>query len=500
MMFKLRNTLLIITVIMLGRMAAWSEPVELLTAEKVAFIRAQNVDIVSPSGLAALSAVEYSVAEMSVIENKETSQPLAYVAQLNPRGFIVTSADDRVTPVIAYSYRENFSFSDTGSNILLKLLKQDMRFRYSAIDIIDKKITEKNKEEWGYYLNFENSDSESDYTALSQTQWPADDATGWLDTTWDQGAPYNNYCPIDPDTNNRSVVGCVATAIAQVINYHQFPPSIRFDEDDSYTTSTRGIDIDDDYVTADFPSFSELNRRLASIDYNDTATYAPLLSFAAGIVVEMNYKSDGSGAYVTREHFVEKLRFSDALVVEYAYYDKIRENIKDAYPVLLGITDEDGDSAHMIVADGYKTKGEYHLNFGWGADEPDAISDCWYSLPEELPSDYSVIRKTYVDLIPGYHGAALADHPVSYPNPFNPAEAKEVIIILPEDEVEDGVGIKEVRIFNLSGELVKKIEGGISARWNGKNDKGKTCASGLYLYAIETQTGDILRGKLTLIK
>lgn len=40
-----------------------------------------------------------------------------------------------------------------------------------------------------------------------------------LSSLWTQGSPYNDLCPLDG--TNRALTGCVATAIAQVLNYHK---------------------------------------------------------------------------------------------------------------------------------------------------------------------------------------------------------------------------------------------------------------------------------------
>ncbi len=43
----------------------------------------------------------------------------------------------------------------------------------------------------------------------------------YLETSWGQGPPYNNFCPMDPTTNQRSIAGCPAVAMAQIINYFE---------------------------------------------------------------------------------------------------------------------------------------------------------------------------------------------------------------------------------------------------------------------------------------
>ena len=41
-----------------------------------------------------------------------------------------------------------------------------------------------------------------------------------LDTQWDQHSPYNDDCPnLTPGADERVYVGCVATAMAQIMEY-----------------------------------------------------------------------------------------------------------------------------------------------------------------------------------------------------------------------------------------------------------------------------------------
>ena len=43
-----------------------------------------------------------------------------------------------------------------------------------------------------------------------------------LKDAWSQYAPYNNMCPLDAQ-GQRCVVGCVATAMTQVMHYWEWP-------------------------------------------------------------------------------------------------------------------------------------------------------------------------------------------------------------------------------------------------------------------------------------
>jgi hypothetical protein len=89
-----------------------------------------------------------------------------------------------------------------------------------------------------------------------------------LRSDWHQRAPYNQFCPVDAH-GSRTVVGCVAVAIGQILDYWRFPRSLRLQETDRYMSSIHGdsINIDGDSAVRSFPSFSELNQRLATIEY-----------------------------------------------------------------------------------------------------------------------------------------------------------------------------------------------------------------------------------------
>ncbi len=62
-------------------------------------------------------------------------------------------------------------------------------------------------------------------------QWPPEGTTptgGWLLTNWNQNAPYNNFCPLDLVNGGRSVAGCPAVAMAQILNYHNTTMDVQF--------------------------------------------------------------------------------------------------------------------------------------------------------------------------------------------------------------------------------------------------------------------------------
>jgi len=317
-----------------------------------------------------------AVAGLRQIRNDDGTV-LAFVAELQPRGFVVTSADTDLPPILAYSL--NGAFSMDPRNPLCGLLKEDVRLRTQAVAEGKAWATERNIQLWEVYLSGDGDDPNSE----TFQQWPAEGTTptgGWVTTTWHQSDPYNSLCPLDPVDGARSVVGCGATAMAQVTHYHQ-QCNMSFDESDSYTTYS-GIDIDGDSERYDFPSFAELNEHLAAVrlkysrgmdlDDADIAT----LNFACGVAALMDYSSEGSGVspFDMETALLSKCGFFSAdmtggLSDEFTL--TLQENVVNGLPALLGIATPDGMSGHVIICDGYNRRIPPQFRLGRSSPERD---------------------------------------------------------------------------------------------------------------------------------
>jgi hypothetical protein len=365
----------------------------------------------SPAGQAATngsiraSAAGVTPAGLRTIRNDD-GIVLAYVADLHPCGFVALSADTDIAPIIAYSFNAPFPTGGDASNPLYRMLRADMQLRATALAEHPELKTARTAEQWRLLVSGETDDVND---ALFQ-QWPAEGTTstgGLLETTWVQSEPYNAFCPKDPVDRVRSYVGCVATAFAQLVHYHEVC-DVSFTQDDSYTT-TSGIQIDADSELYDFPSFERLNEYLGAIrlkysqgvDLNDTDIAA--LNFACGAAVEMDYSSEGSGAslYAVRKALLDRFGYysadmyggltGDALVT-------LQENVINGLPSLLSFSPPDGWGGHAIVCDGYNTAGEYHLNFGWGVSRPQEMTEAWYSLPTAFLYKDCVITESILNI------------------------------------------------------------------------------------------------------
>ncbi|MCK5832659.1 C10 family peptidase [bacterium] len=303
---------------------------------------------------------------------------LAYVFELSPRGFIVVSANSDIEPLISYSNETNFDFDTSSNNVLFHMIILDMNMRFEAIKITSSEVIEKNNAMWRAFLS---SDMElRRHLSTMEIYGPL------LDTHWEQTSPFNTYCPIDPSSGGRSVVGCTATSMAQILNYWEYPPFVRFTEDDSYTSGWEPPYIAIDATTASIDSI-EYNTYLGP---HPSDHFKAALSFAAGVSVQSNYSSYGTGANVDGEDYNYQWGYKNSFQFSgdaAGFLNVLRDDMIAGRPAQLAIYKAGWEDGHAINCDGYNTTGLYHLNMGWGGSY-----DNWYSLPSGMPVGYSIIN------------------------------------------------------------------------------------------------------------
>ncbi|MFO7896156.1 MAG: C10 family peptidase [Candidatus Cloacimonadales bacterium] len=341
--------------------------------------------------------------EFTITENfsyAATRENSVNIYNLEPNGFVVLTDDDLLAPILAYSFTNQLDFSRSSENPFYQIFAEDMALRLQYYQKNPARA-EANQENWQNLLQNEIRDYRP------QQQWPAAGTTptdGWVETRWNQTGVYNNMCPLD-NSDERSVVGCVATAMAMIMDFHQYIGIPDFNNSDSFVSYGQGMVIDGDAEERDFPDFEELNGYLATVaqHYAEGVALTPTdlaaLNFAAGISVEMMWSSDGSGAYTTdvAAALLNKFDYNTAQAIENngtSFYNTLRQNMQNMQPAEIGIFTSGWQNGHAIIVDGYNTDDYYHLNFGWGTSN----STCWYLLPEGMPDNYSIISNAVVDI------------------------------------------------------------------------------------------------------
>jgi hypothetical protein len=373
---------------------------------------------------AAEAAKAYAIKGVSEIKGDDGATT-AYVAELNPEGFVIISADDEVEPVLGFSLQGQFPFAESGHNVLLHLVKWDTAGRGKALrEAKAKGITTKQTNpatrKWETYLASKTGGFQPlTPKPLTVQQWPPAPQNGWITTAWDQGGVFDDDCPNYYYTGlpvGRCDVGCTATAMAQIINYWKYPNSASFTPSDAYTNKGYApIRFDVDSSIYGFPTFSQLNSQLSTITYSPT-NYAEqaALCFGIGIKLKMNYGvplSIGnfftgtyleSGAFCSDWAYKNGFSYGSAILrgggnVWNTYVGNVIANMESGWPVQIAISTPDQSSRHSVVVDGYRTDGYFHVNVGWGG-----TANAWYQLPSMNTGSYNfqLVYQIVYDIAP----------------------------------------------------------------------------------------------------
>ena len=201
---------------------------------------------------------------------------------------------------------------------------------------------------------------------------------------WSQGAPYNNLCPLDG--GSRSVTGCVATAMAQILYYNR---EKSVDETQAaipgYTTWTKGINVPG--ISAGAPiDWVNMKDTYSSASELQKQAVAQLMLYC-GVSVQMDYTNSSSGAQIYEVVTACKNYFGYGNSLKYIEHpgneddwDKtIYSELAAGRPVYLG--GYNTSAGHAFLTCGYENQ-RYYINWGWGGQ-----SDGFYYLTNLTPGD-----------------------------------------------------------------------------------------------------------------
>lgn len=186
---------------------------------------------------------------------------------------------------------------------------------------------------------------------------------------WNQTDPYNRYCPML--NNERTVTGCVATAIAQIMRYYAYPtrPKGKL----SYTWEKGEQTLSINYDTVPDYQWSSMKAKKTSYSTNAQRKAVAQLLRDVGYSVSMDYgPSSGATTYKCVDALPTYFGYSTDIFMIGAlslptqeYEDLVYSSLEKKHPILLTGTKING-GAHAFVCDGTDNKGFFHINWGWG--------------------------------------------------------------------------------------------------------------------------------------
>ncbi len=287
--------------------------------------------------------------------------------QNNDGGYIIIAGDDASIPVLGYADSGNFDAANIPDNMQWWLSECQREIEYLRL----------------------HPEQARQAASTGKSVKPL------VTTYWNQSSPYNNNCPTytSGSSTYRCVTGCVATAAAQIMNYHEWPK--KGTGSHSYTTYINSSSSNSKTLSCDFSqSEYDWDNMLDVYDSNSSSTanaaVAKLMS-DVGISVDMSYGSS-SGAQSSSVPYALYTYFgydksatfhnrSEYTVSEWE--NLIRADLDAKRPVYYSGRSSAG--GHAFVCDGYDAEGYFHFNWGWGGK-----SNGYFILTVLNPSDQGI--------------------------------------------------------------------------------------------------------------
>ncbi|MGN0210667.1 MAG: C10 family peptidase [Muribaculaceae bacterium] len=274
-------------------------------------------------------------------------------------GFVVVSGDSRTYPILCYSDHGSLDLNDLPTNALAWLES----YNYAIKTLAEEAAGES-----------------SDAIITGEVIAPL------LATTWYQDGPYNDLCPVltVDGEDEKAPTGCVATAMAQVMYFYQWPkeacteiPAYTF----NYDTSTHGNTGEDNTAPMEMPAlppttFDWDNMLLSykDVDATDAQKQAvAVLMQYCGQALRMTYNLWGSDATETalttalRNYFGYDANVASAKREYYGIEEwetLIYNELLAGRPVPYAANNN--VAGHSFVCDGFDGNGLFHINWGWG--------------------------------------------------------------------------------------------------------------------------------------
>lgn len=375
---KIKSLLLVLTLIFSFTLL-FAEKVEVSEAEKVATRFYNEKYAVNHPG----TDVSFYVVETHIIENEGVD--VVYVFNFNNNGYAVVPADDRLYPVVGFSFMSTFDPETAPDNWKYVL----NNFGAQVIHVRENNV-EAAPEAAAAWSNLRNETAGS-MSFLANTR----DIPIMMTVLWNQDYPYNYLCPPDPQGPGGYVyAGCVATAMSMIMYHWRFP----YTGTGSKTYYPAGYGAQTANFGQTFYNYDAMVNNTGNVPNYDVA----LIQYHCGVAVSMMYAPDGSGAYSTDVAPAIKNYFkysSNAVytprtswAVWQAYLNQQMELLQPVY-----YSGSDASGGHAFVVDGMQQQADetfYHYNFGWGGS-----ANGWYLCTDAggFTSQNSMVRNFIPD-------------------------------------------------------------------------------------------------------
>lgn len=322
----------------------------------------------------------------SATTSTDSNEPYYIFNNEYNNGYIIISGEDRLPALIGYTDTGNFDADE------MPVQMKEFLTAYTAlVDSVEKGS-----------ITLASTVNSSNEPSTSQNTTAISPLLG--NTTWDQGDPFNQQCPLIDGT--RTVTGCGPTAVSQIMHYWKYPAALP-QTIPSYN-SYDAIELSSNTTDNAYDWDNMLDQYTSSATQNQKDAVAKLMNHV-GHVMKATYGLATAGTSTTYDAMKSAFEFygyNTTLLQKlskskYSYSEwktMITNEIRHSRPILYGA--QAGDYGHAFILDGIDTNGLYHVNWGWGG-----MCNGYFDVTILNPNDNSGIgASTSTD---GYNGYAM---------------------------------------------------------------------------------------------
>lgn len=348
----LLSSLLVVT-------AAAGAYAETLTPEQA--LSRVAIDKSAPASIRSLSSATPSLIATKQADNKPTVYVFSGTG--NGAGYLVVSADDVAPALLGYSDDGQLTADNINPELEYWLNEYSKQIEYAR-----------------------NNGAPSIITRKAAPSRAAIDPM--VKTRWNQDSPYNDKTPTISGTH--CVTGCVATALAQVMKYHNWPA--KGTGSNTYTPTAVGTSVTVDFGNTTYDWANMLDTYDNSATQTQKNAVATLM-LSAGVAVNMQYtRSESAASSYAAAVAMSKYFGYDKGIINYQrdYYgieewnELVYNQLKNYGPVQYSGSNST-NAGHSFVCDGYSEDGYFHINWGWGG-----MSDGYFLLTALDPESQGI--------------------------------------------------------------------------------------------------------------
>ena len=332
-------------------MSIWARTPEQAACVASEFLSSKNTPAVRRMQQAEKAATVTAPVEIAYTQMQVDNEPAVYVFN-GEDGFVLVSAEDDARAILGYSDHGRFDATDMPENMQFWLqMYADELARYEANKPVLK----------------------AGQVSMHRAKRAATDSYPTItpilgEVEWGQDKPYNNLCPTVG--GERSVTGCVATAISQIMYVHKYPTKGIGSK--TYTTESHGLQLNVNFgaTTYDWGNMLPYYKN----NYNSTqANAVATLMYHVGVAADMDYDPDGSGAISSAALANMGTYFGYDKGIQTLPKDYMKEedilnaivaDLEIGHPVYVSGATKNKEG-HAFVCDGIKSDGYLHINWGW---------------------------------------------------------------------------------------------------------------------------------------